>query len=1032
MNPDRPRTLRLTSLLGLVIAFLLPALVRAQAPATGTLAGRVSNEATRQYLGEAEVTLEGTTHRVLTERDGTYVFSNLPPGTYTANVTYTGLDAQKETVTVTAGKATTKDFGLTTGTYKLGAFIVASEVEGNAAQLNKQKKADYFVTAISADSLGEVPDGNIGEFLKYVPGLQVNYSGADAATVSMRGQDPDATIFTIDGQIPAAAGTPPRSSTGSSDTSASAFEFTQASITNIESIEVYKAPPPWLQPSTGGVINAETKSAFAQKGRILRTVFGITANSEMLRLAAVPGPGSRSTERLKPSANLVYTEAFLRNTLGVAFTYGESHTINPTHNNSVGYTALVAGTTAVPLDAASPVRLDTFTLVDGPQAKHRRNSSIKFDYKLGAHTILNTSFSYNYYLRQDRGHTFRIRPIIAGASQSTILAGASSTDTTVQNGQVDVFADYGDYLSQNYTYNTGVRHTWGPWRLDYSANYGKSDSKFTDLPEMIQSAQWNLIPSKGVIYRIQGSPNLPAPTALTQLGGPDLYNLNSYDQSSFSLQTSPRFQNDRTLNLKADLRGNFANFRFPFEVRTGASLYRIQRRKQAGQIVLSFAGPDGIVGNADDVINAASFADTTYGDKFLYGIRTPPLIDPYKVAAYIRQYPNAFQDLQGTNVQRQAVNTQSITQDISAGYVAGNIKLSSRLTLLAGIRAEQTENFARGAFRQNSLGLPVLAAGFSNTSKPYFAAIYSQSKKFESDYRDYFPNYQLTYRITPDIILRGAITRSISRPKLQDILPNTTVNDTATVPAITIANTSLLPTYSNNIDVALEIYTRPSGNVSIGWFRKKITNYIINQTVIIQANDDTGFGDTYPGYTLTTQDNGGEGHFEGLELSVRQQLRPWLSRVLPEVLSGWEVFGNYSKSYKAEAPNRAGKVVIPVAPNFYDSNANYGISYNSPRRTFYAQIRTVITPSSVNTYANGTTDTRDTFEARHQRWDFTLRYRFSRNYAMELTGANIFKDPSRKFIQAGRVTQQRDYGANYALAFTANLDQLRLPFFDKN
>jgi len=44
--------------------------------------------------------------------------------------------------------------------------------------------------------------------------------------------------------------------------------------------------------------------------------------------------------------------------------------------------------------------------------------------------------------------------------------------------------------------------------------------------------------------------------------------------------------------------------------------------------------------------------DTTYGDKFLYGIRHPA-IDPYKVAAYMQQYPNAFQGYQPTNVQRQ-------------------------------------------------------------------------------------------------------------------------------------------------------------------------------------------------------------------------------------------------------------------------------------------------------------------------------------------------------------------------------------------
>ena len=156
---------------------------------------------------------------MLTDRDGSYRIAELAAGTYKLTVTYGGLDTDKQTVTVKAGATTTQDFAMTSGIYKLDKFVVASEVEGNAAQVNKQKKADIFMTAISADSLGEVPDGNIGEFLRYVPGLQVNYVNADASTVSVRGQDPEATTFTIDGQIPAAAGTPPRSSTGSSDQS---------------------------------------------------------------------------------------------------------------------------------------------------------------------------------------------------------------------------------------------------------------------------------------------------------------------------------------------------------------------------------------------------------------------------------------------------------------------------------------------------------------------------------------------------------------------------------------------------------------------------------------------------------------------------------------------------------------------------------------------------------------------------------------------------------------------------------------------
>jgi len=280
-------------------------------------------------------------------------------------ISYTGLDTETRTVSVVTGQTARVEVNLSSNIYQLAAFTVAAEVEGNAAALNQQKKSDFFVQAISADTLGNVAEGNIGEFLRYVPGIQVNFSNADASTVSMRGQDPEATVFTFDGQIPAAAGTPPRSSTGSSDASSRAFEFSQATINNIETIEVYKAPPPWMAPSTGGVINAVTKNAFSQRGRRFSTTLTLSANSEMLRWS-MPGPGSRTTGRIKPGGSLNYSEAFLDQTLGLSFSYFESNSINPSHNYAMTYSPFVAGTAANPVSEASRFNVNTFTLVDGP------------------------------------------------------------------------------------------------------------------------------------------------------------------------------------------------------------------------------------------------------------------------------------------------------------------------------------------------------------------------------------------------------------------------------------------------------------------------------------------------------------------------------------------------------------------------------------------------------------------------------------------------------------------------------------------
>src|SRR5262249_16655819 len=198
---------------------------------------------------------------------------------------------------------------------------------------------------------------------------------------------------------------------------------------------------------------------------------------------------------------------------------------------------------------------------------------------------------------------------------------------------------------------------------------------------------------------------------------------------------------------------------------------------------------------------------------------------------------------------------------------------------------------------------------------------------------------------------------------------------------VTINNTGLLPTYSRNIDVQAELYTKSAGTVTVGWFKKTVTNYIINDRVPVSAANDELFDGLYGDYDLITQDNGGTGQFEGLEISVRQSLRPYL-KFAPDLLQGWEVFGGYKKNYKGEAPTWPGMLTKPLGPNFYDWNGYWGLSYMTPRRFLYLNVRTTIFPQAITTAAT-TTDLRPVYESRHQRWDATVRLQFNPTYSLE-------------------------------------------------
>ena len=71
----------------------------------------------------------------------------VPAGTHEVFVTYIGLDAARQTVAIGAGQRLARDFDLTTGIYKLEAFRVATNFDGNRPIWSKANiYADAFAT----------------------------------------------------------------------------------------------------------------------------------------------------------------------------------------------------------------------------------------------------------------------------------------------------------------------------------------------------------------------------------------------------------------------------------------------------------------------------------------------------------------------------------------------------------------------------------------------------------------------------------------------------------------------------------------------------------------------------------------------------------------------------------------------------------------------------------------------------------------------------------------------------------------------
>jgi iron complex outermembrane recepter protein len=241
---------------GLSFAMLLIAspIASAQTAGSGTVTGQVLDSTTGKYLEGADVVVQGTDIHAATSRDGRFSLSQVPAGQQTVIVTYLGLETQRVPVTVDANQSVPLAIRMTSDIVQLDSFKVTSMREGMAQAVALQKLSVQSKVVAAADQFGPVSEGNIGEYLKFLPGVTIDYNVNDARGISLRGLSTAFTIVAVDGT--------PMAGTSSIDDTRR-FEFEQIAMNNVETTELFKSVTPDIPASaTGGFVNFVTKSAF--------------------------------------------------------------------------------------------------------------------------------------------------------------------------------------------------------------------------------------------------------------------------------------------------------------------------------------------------------------------------------------------------------------------------------------------------------------------------------------------------------------------------------------------------------------------------------------------------------------------------------------------------------------------------------------------------------------------------------------------------------------------------------------------------
>lgn len=294
----------------LVLAFLCVCLkanyaqdLYAKSERSGAISGRIIDEQNLPLPG-ASIFLKETEQGTSSDANGFYRFSGIDAGKYTLTVSYIGYETQSKTIEV-SNEVLEVDFRITEGV-ALKEVVVSAYIQGQNKAINQQKNSVNITNIVSADQVGRFPDANIGDALKRIPGINVQYDQGEARFGHVRGTAPEFNSVMLDGdRIPSAE----------AETRSVQLDLVPADM--IQTVEVNKVVTPDMDADAiGGAINLITKSnPYNQRiSASLSSGYNFLVNKIQYSGGALYG--NRFKMGKKSSLGMVFSLSYQNNSLG--------------------------------------------------------------------------------------------------------------------------------------------------------------------------------------------------------------------------------------------------------------------------------------------------------------------------------------------------------------------------------------------------------------------------------------------------------------------------------------------------------------------------------------------------------------------------------------------------------------------------------------------------------------------------------------------------------------------------------------------
>jgi hypothetical protein len=169
-----------------------------------------------------------------------------------------------------------------------------------AFAINEQRFAPNMKNVVATDEYGDIAEGNIAEFLKFLPGINIDYAGGNARDVSIDGVPGDYVPVTIDGfSLASAVG-------GGAGGTNRSVGLDQVSINNISRVEVDFSPTPDSQGNAlAGSVNMVPRSSFERSKPLFNFSTYVMMRDNAKNWSKTPAP-RHPTRKIHPGADFSY------------------------------------------------------------------------------------------------------------------------------------------------------------------------------------------------------------------------------------------------------------------------------------------------------------------------------------------------------------------------------------------------------------------------------------------------------------------------------------------------------------------------------------------------------------------------------------------------------------------------------------------------------------------------------------------------------------------------------------------------------